>query len=301
MSDLSSSLEQEPPSPSHSRSHSHSHSSYSPNEPPKPPPPKKRVLHPNPKRESTVYDAVAGRVSASGFITAPFRSRYRDTLSSNQKVAAPEDILFRRRQAPQRYEENDIYFNPEPEGPLPDSDLLKTIHTYAADFYSKATQNKGETDWRSMDETAMLALGILLEETCLLSLGKTGDLVFTEGEGLGWKEESSLGTRPRGLGVLRRGRKKRRDPAAVDEERGSPMEVDGVEDRGDEDEEYDEEAEEYDQEVEEDVKEEPVAERPARGETNSRPKKSAKKTPRKTSSRESSRRKRRKTDEGVNS
>ncbi|KAI9885436.1 MAG: hypothetical protein M1823_002784 [Watsoniomyces obsoletus] len=34
----------------------------------------------------------------------------------------------------------------------------------------------------SLDETALLALGILLEESCLQALGRTGDLVFTEGE-----------------------------------------------------------------------------------------------------------------------
>lgn len=33
-----------------------------------------------------------------------------------------------------------------------------------------------------MDETALLALGILMEEVCRDSLGKSGDLVFTEGE-----------------------------------------------------------------------------------------------------------------------
>lgn len=33
-----------------------------------------------------------------------------------------------------------------------------------------------------MDETALIALGVLMEEMCLESLGKTGDLAFTEGE-----------------------------------------------------------------------------------------------------------------------
>ena len=33
-----------------------------------------------------------------------------------------------------------------------------------------------------MDETALLAMGILLEETVKRSLGDTGDMVFVEGE-----------------------------------------------------------------------------------------------------------------------
>ena len=37
-------------------------------------------------------------------------------------------------------------------------------------------------DVRSMDETALLAFGILLEEAARETLGKDGDLVFTEGE-----------------------------------------------------------------------------------------------------------------------
>ena len=33
-----------------------------------------------------------------------------------------------------------------------------------------------------MDETALLAMGILIEEAAKESLGETGDLTFTEGE-----------------------------------------------------------------------------------------------------------------------
>lgn len=61
---------------------------------------------------------------------------------------------------------------------LPDSDLLKDIHTYASDFYSSISQ--ATHDYGSFDETALLALGILLEESCKEALGSTGDMVFTE-------------------------------------------------------------------------------------------------------------------------
>ena len=65
---------------------------------------------------------------------------------------------------------------------LPESDLLKAIHTYASDFYGRATNDRGLVDFESMDETALLGLGILLEEMAEHVLGETGDLAFVEGE-----------------------------------------------------------------------------------------------------------------------
>lgn len=65
---------------------------------------------------------------------------------------------------------------------MPDSDLLKAIHTYASDFYGRATKNRGAVDFESLDETALLSLGILLEEMAGHVLGATGDLAFVEGE-----------------------------------------------------------------------------------------------------------------------
>lgn len=100
-------------------------------------------------------------------------------------------MLFRRKNAPTRYAEFDIYFANERNlhGELPSSDLLKAIHTYVSDFYSQAIPDSGITDVRSMDETALLAMGILLEESIRDVLGRTGDLVFTEGR----EEDSESG------------------------------------------------------------------------------------------------------------
>lgn len=107
---------------------------------------------------------------------------------------APEEVLFSRRNAPQRYAEKDIYFAHEglPDGgrdALPDSDMLKAMLGYASYFYdalgqrhdSKGRGGGSRVDERSMDETALLAFGILLEEAAQDCLGKNGDLVFTEG------------------------------------------------------------------------------------------------------------------------
>jgi len=112
---------------------------------------------------------------------------------------APEEVLFARRRAPQRYAERDIYFAHDELADggrdlLPDGDLLKAVHGYASRFYEqlgrrdRAQPGRNQCfvgsrhiDERSMDETALLAFGILLEEAGREVLGKHGDLVFTEG------------------------------------------------------------------------------------------------------------------------
>lgn len=109
-------------------------------------------------------------------------------------VLAPEEVLFSRKRAPQRYAEKDIYFANEslPEAGrnvLPDSDMVKGVHGYASHFYEalghrcagEPRGDIGRVDERSMDETAILAFGILFEEAARDSLGKGGDMVFTEG------------------------------------------------------------------------------------------------------------------------
>lgn len=141
--------------------------------------------------------------------------RLRSSQPSRTAVLSPEEVLFRRVNAPTRYAERDIYFANEhlPDGGrsvLPDSDMLKAFHVYASHFFA---ENYGKDDdgslhkprvkaedepaiedrrrlqprravpidERSMDETALLAFGILLEEANRELLGATGDLVFTEG------------------------------------------------------------------------------------------------------------------------
>jgi hypothetical protein len=60
--------------------------------------------------------------------------------------------------------------------------LLKTIHAYVSDYYGSKTGHLGDTrlDFESMDETALIAFGILLEETAAEILGETGHLAFVE-------------------------------------------------------------------------------------------------------------------------
>ena len=65
---------------------------------------------------------------------------------------------------------------------LPDSDLLKALHIYASEYYSKALGTQRDVSYESMEETALLAFGILLEETAEHILGETGDMILVEGE-----------------------------------------------------------------------------------------------------------------------
>ncbi|KAG7002207.1 hypothetical protein G7Y79_00028g062280 [Physcia stellaris] len=138
------------------------------------------------KRNATVYDAVAGRVSTQRFIPdAPYTSTTRDIATSSSLPVPPDEVLFRRRRAPVRYEEDDIYWahrHLKQDQILPDTDLLKAVHIYASEYYESALGAQGDVSFGSMDETALLAVGILLEEAAEHILGETGDLAFVEGE-----------------------------------------------------------------------------------------------------------------------
>ncbi|KAI0838784.1 hypothetical protein F5Y06DRAFT_44300 [Hypoxylon sp. FL0890] len=152
-------------------------------------------------RDANVYDAVAGRVTS----TLPLNDGLESEVPSHHirtprdhhrdPTLAPEEVLFRRIGAPVRYAEKDIYQAHESlqdggRGVLPDSDMLKAIHSYTSHFYAALASTRGprggqesvrNIDERSMDETALLAFGILVEEAGREVLGKMGDLVFTEG------------------------------------------------------------------------------------------------------------------------
>ncbi|KAI1332826.1 hypothetical protein F5Y16DRAFT_356681 [Xylariaceae sp. FL0255] len=155
------------------------------------------------RKHANVYEAVAGRVTT----TLPIddsdsedqarRKHHRQYSRSSRRdpTFAPEEVLFKRSGAPIRYAEKDIYHAHEDlrdggRALLPDSDMLKSLHSYTSHFYaslaaSGATMEENDKtqaiDERSMDETALLAFGILLEEAGWEALGKRGHLVFTEG------------------------------------------------------------------------------------------------------------------------
>ncbi|KAL4941848.1 hypothetical protein BDV06DRAFT_222755 [Aspergillus oleicola] len=161
------------------------------------------------KRRANLYDAVAGRVNSHGFIpSTPYASRYRDTASSSTLPLPPEEVLFRRKGMPIRYEETDTYFAHEslpPNQQLPSSELLESIHAYTSDFYDQAVGSAGRANNYSMNGTALMFMGVLLEQLAREGLGETGDMALVEGDSLSSDDESTLGSR---LGKKRRGRKR---------------------------------------------------------------------------------------------
>lgn len=121
-----------------------------------------------------------GKVTQSGF---------HSTKAAEQKRAnirlRPDEVLYKKPNAPPRYEETDHYFahrklpsNQE----LPSGDLLSALHGYVSQLYHRTQEDGMPEPWKSMDETALIALGILLEETVKETLGETGDLALLEAE-----------------------------------------------------------------------------------------------------------------------
>ncbi|CBX90269.1 hypothetical protein IAQ61_001759 [Plenodomus lingam] len=129
------------------------------------------------RRRANVYDAVAGRIAQNGFI-----GKSSDSKVSTQPLR-PDEVLFKQAKAPVRYEETDYYHAhvaTAVQQQLPGGDILSAIHAYVSSLYSHNAQLGNEPTWKCMDETALIALGILLEETAREVLGSTGDLAFTE-------------------------------------------------------------------------------------------------------------------------
>ena len=138
-------------------------------------------------RRSTIYDACAGRLAAERFIPPkPVTSTTRDTPTSSKVPITPQESLLGKGGAPTPNEEVDWY-STHRELPdrgrdiIPDTDLLEALHGYVSDFYGAMGQD-ADVDWDSLDETALLALGVLVEEQVREVLGREGDMVFVEGE-----------------------------------------------------------------------------------------------------------------------
>ena len=138
------------------------------------------------KRPTTIYDACAGRRTANDFlpeklgISAPSHHTainprdLRKGAVRDDDASEPEDtdikVTLRDGELPA--------FN---RNLVPDTDLLEAIHGYISDFYGVEGRDTG-TDWGSLDETALLAMGVLVEEQVRQVLGSEGDMVFTEEE-----------------------------------------------------------------------------------------------------------------------
>ncbi|EMD85131.1 hypothetical protein COCC4DRAFT_66626 [Bipolaris maydis ATCC 48331] len=145
------------------------------------------------KRRANVYDSVAGNVTQAGLIghvTGP---------KAAKKRLRPDEVLFKRKNAPIRYEEDDYYpaHNRLSAHQLPRGELSTSIHAYITHMYAQVDARGRNIRWRHLDGTVLLALGILLEETARSVIGETGDLAFTEadqGNGRGKSKSKSKPT-----------------------------------------------------------------------------------------------------------
>ncbi|KAJ5671560.1 hypothetical protein N7507_000687 [Penicillium longicatenatum] len=133
---------------------------------------------------ANLYDSVAGRVNLNGFL-APRATRWGDTQSSGGRDLRPEEVLYRH--MPQKLksieEDESTYFaheNLPADRPLPSSELLTAVHAYSSDFYTHKLRDSGKHNFYSMDESALLAVGFLMEELAKEQLGENGDMVLTE-------------------------------------------------------------------------------------------------------------------------
>ena len=114
-----------------------------------------------------------------------FRAEYH---TSRDLRLPPDHVLFSRKHAPERFAEKDIYYANDDlpdDTTLPQTGMLTAVHCYASNFYEalalrQAPRNTRPIDEKSMDETALLAFGIILEEASRHALGKRGHLVLTE-------------------------------------------------------------------------------------------------------------------------
>lgn len=131
------------------------------------------------KRNASVFDAVAGSVGFNGFLS---KSQH----DAGVAALTPEEVLLRRVDAPigvtKDYYNADELLNPHQK--LPDTELSKALHLYASEFYTANTHAYVDQNFRSLDETALIAFAILLEEVSAEAMGENGDMVLVEPEGL---------------------------------------------------------------------------------------------------------------------
>ncbi|EED16537.1 GAJ protein, putative [Talaromyces stipitatus ATCC 10500] len=136
--------------------------------------------NPRRRRRITVYDIVAGRVNRQRFISHSYTSRFRRNVSSSRAVRPSNDIVSRLEgdeALDDWIDENSL------DGvPLPSSDMLEAIQSYAGHFYANTVDSRRTEHFSSMDGTALIAMGVLLEEMTEELLGQTGDMVLVERE-----------------------------------------------------------------------------------------------------------------------
>lgn len=115
---------------------------------------------------NTCYDLVAARWTKPNTDRTPARS-----VGQTETLLAPEEFLLRRHAKLERYPFVD-------HSDLPDSDLLAAIHYYISKKVEE--QSTRESAYRSFDLTALIAIGIEVEEAINELLGEYGHIMYAE-------------------------------------------------------------------------------------------------------------------------
>ena len=141
------------------------------------------------KRPTTMYDASAGRRTANGFLPEKFgisaRSATSQHIATHPRNPRKGSLRDNDGSESEDAEINGAVRNVELPAKsrdlVPDTDLLEALHGYTSDFYGVQGRDT-DADWGSLDETALLTIGVLVEEQIREIMGSEGDMVFTEEE-----------------------------------------------------------------------------------------------------------------------
>lgn len=141
----------------------------------------KRSKAPGKARHTSLYDALEDRIKkhhATGFLSSD--SDVNDDRPRSRFSALPNHALAQRLNVP-------VDAIPVPDTDsvngetLPRSDLLNAIHGYTSNlFHQRATDGQHNGLMRSMDESALLTLGMLVEELASEVIGTSGHLMLAE-------------------------------------------------------------------------------------------------------------------------
>lgn len=96
----------------------------------------------------------------------------------------PDEALFRRYPAPDSLDRRTIYPSDAldlPPGLIPDAELLRAIHLYAAQLFAGLGARSADRCWGAFDGTALLAVGALVEEAVREMVGESGERAFVGG------------------------------------------------------------------------------------------------------------------------
>lgn len=123
---------------------------------------------------------ISGRVNRQRFLSRSNTSRWRRNVSSTRAVRPSNAILSRL----EGDEDLEDWIDEETldDIPLPESDIIEAVQSYTGHFYANTTDSRRTEHFSSMNGSALIAMGVLLEELGNELLGETGDMVLVERE-----------------------------------------------------------------------------------------------------------------------